>query len=339
MTKTYDNHRTLIICLLIALILHLLLSLTLFVKFDTSKTKELLAQKDSSSLKPAPSAPVFMYDEEEPQPVQKTSDTKLMPSNTNQEQPEQTKFQKKENKRTTEAKLKSQKIKDEVDQAEKLLQPIEIDKPQEMRDKIKIIEEKSKEIRNKIDNIAQQQEKTQNTNLSEHSTIENAKRLIQSDQAIKALPKLANLTQGFINYMREEGNNQFLERKGNSDKIDPHEAKLISYYNKIISFFHRASRTTTNEFSQIVERYVSMNSGAIKIEVGIKLIINKNGSLADIILMQNSGFRAYDNYIMKTFESAAPFPPVPDHLSKDELVFPLMIYTPLEKPGFSLRIG
>jgi hypothetical protein len=348
MTKTYGNDRTLIICLLIALILHLFLALTLFIKFDDSN-KVPPFTKNIPNLKPE-SAPVVFYEEEkEPEPkkdIQKISN--LRPNSSNSKTKEQD--DKKEPQEKIDQLQKKDLIKKEIEAAEKLLKPIEIDEKPKPRltERAKLIEEQSKKLREKIDahkNIQPKEIKeppkkpTLNIDKKhkESSTIAHASRLIQSDQSM--LPKLANLTKGFINYMKEEGNNQFLERKGDSDKIDPHEAKLISYYNKIISFFHKASRPKMMEFNRVIEAYISRNSGSLKIEVGIKLIINKDGSLADIILMHNSGFNAYDNYIIKTFEDAAPFPPVPDHLSKDEFIFPIIIYTPLDRPGFSLRIG
>ena len=82
-----------------------------------------------------------------------------------------------------------------------------------------------------------------------------------------------------------------------------------------------------------------MNPSAIRIEVGLKLIIRKDGTLEDVIVVYRSGYSDYDRHIIRIFENAAPFPPVPDHISKTELAFPIAIYTPLERPIFSLNIG
>lgn len=365
MTKTYDNNKTLLICLIIALLLHILVSLSLFIKHENStnsslekkqetidKLKELLSQKQEiSSLKPSPySAPVVYYDEDElqePQPQQ-------------QQQPEkqETKTQEQE-KQIVKAEIKEPKpIEKEIKAVEKPVEKLK-EKKQEittkkntLQDRVKIIEQKTEELKKKIAQKVEQAKKAQaqkkpaakpvtKKEVSNEPKIMNAKISAQPRQQTSAayVPNLANLTQSFVQYMNEEGNNQFLERKGNSDKFNPHEAKMVSYYNKVISFFHRCARPQLSTFSNLVENYMSLNPGAGKIEVGLKLIINKDGSLAEIMLTQNSGFNPYDNHIIKIFQEAAPFPPVPDHLSKDELIFPINIYTPLERQGFTLRIG
>src|SRR3990167_463766 len=335
MTNTYNSNRTLIICLIIALILHLLVSLTLFIRFKEEsneanleefiRLKELLdAKNEVSSLKPSPfAAPVVFYDEDDEEaPQQPTKETKPQIETNIRE------TAKKIEKKSQEI---HKKIKEKIEQ-----------KRSAIEDRVAI--EKMPNL--ETVEISEPEIKAEEINLEEFipqietKPLSASEKLIESRRktSVAAASQLAKITQGFVNYMKEEGNNQFLERQGNG-KFDPHEAKLISYYNKVISFFHKAARMNNSTFNDIVSRFVNMNPSVRRIEVGLKLIIKKDGRLEDVIVVYRSGYDDYDRHIIRTFENAAPFPPVPDHISKDELAFPIAIYTPLERPIFSLNIG
>ena len=343
MTNTYNSNRTLIICLIIALILHLLVSLTLFIKFqaknsdqtkpeELTRLKELLdPKKEVSSLKPSPfAAPVVFYDEDDEEAPQEPT---------------------KEVKPQIEAKVKS-KVETNIQKTVKNIEKKSKEIQKKIKEKIKKSDPKSEKLvietmpNLETVEISEPEIKAEEINIEEFvpqietKPLSAAEKLIESRRktSVEAASQLAKITQGFVNYMKEEGNNQFLERQGNG-KFDPHEAKLISYYNKIISFFHKAARMNNSTFNDIVSRFVNMNPSVRRIEVGLKLIIKKDGRLEDVIVVYRSGYDDYDRHIIRTFENAAPFPPVPDHISKDELAFPIAIYTPLERPIFSLNIG
>lgn len=129
--------------------------------------------------------------------------------------------------------------------------------------------------------------------------------------------------------MNEEGNNPYLERNGSKDgKIDFEEANLLRYFNKLIDFFHNASEPFSDQIQKLILRYLEKHKDEGRIAGYYRLIIGPKGELEDIRVINESGLKEYDRMIVEQFKRAAPFPPIPKHLKKDKVVFPITIYTP-----------
>ena len=146
-------------------------------------------------------------------------------------------------------------------------------------------------------------------------------------------PKLKNVIEGFTKFMNEEGNNAHLERRGsNNGTLNYEEAKLISYFNKIIEFFKSAQETYPEFLIQAITNYARKNPFALKLQTYFKLVISSDGKLKSISIIEKSGVPEYDDFLSAQFQHAAPYPPVPKHLNKDEIIFPIGVYTLLKAP-------
>lgn len=146
-------------------------------------------------------------------------------------------------------------------------------------------------------------------------------------------PKLKNVIEGFTKFMNEEGNNAHLERRGsNNGTLNFEEAKLISYFNKIIEFFKSAQETYPEFLIQAITNYARKNPFALKLQTYFKLVISNDGKLKSISIVEKSGVPEYDDFLSAQFQHAAPYPPVPKHLNKDEIIFPIGVYTLLKAP-------
>ena len=55
-------------------------------------------------------------------------------------------------------------------------------------------------------------------------------------------------------------------------------------------------------------------------KVAMKFTINKDGTLADISVLNSSGYRVLDDSIVQAISLAAPFSPLPKEMSKEKLV-------------------
>jgi protein TonB len=53
--------------------------------------------------------------------------------------------------------------------------------------------------------------------------------------------------------------------------------------------------------------------------VYVSFLLNKNGSLSDVVLRQSSGFGILDRSALSSVQNAAPFPPLPLELKKETL--------------------
>jgi len=68
------------------------------------------------------------------------------------------------------------------------------------------------------------------------------------------------------------------------------------------------------------------------------LVITRNGTIVDRMLVESSGNPAYDKAMMQTLEAASPLPPLPETYRGDYFQAPLRFNAPLNLME-SLKIG
>ncbi|KKQ33576.1 MAG: TonB protein [candidate division TM6 bacterium GW2011_GWF2_37_49] len=121
----------------------------------------------------------------------------------------------------------------------------------------------------------------------------------------KTSKNLIQLTKGYIEKWRGESGTDPIDRDGDPNKRPSfEELKYISYESKINwclqaswkdNFAHRQS--------------IHMSEGKAVIE----FTIDESGKLLSTKMLQSSGYREVDSAIIKNFEFASPFPPLPKH--------------------------
>ena len=141
----------------------------------------------------------------------------------------------------------------------------------------------------------------------------------QKEDAAPVTKKLtfADLALGFIQTIKNEGQD-LLERKGNENiRPDLEEMKLISYKQKVVWFIQNAFRIRYNEEPSHPESIVKCYTF---------LMLDGEGNIINVQLVYSTGVTEFDKYYLDVLKSAAPFPPIPQHIKKP-FVFPFtMIY-------------
>lgn len=116
---------------------------------------------------------------------------------------------------------------------------------------------------------------------------------------------LIKLTKGYIEKLRGESGTDQIDRDGDPNKRPSfEELKYISYESKI-NWCLQASWKDNFAHSQVLH----FNEGKAVIE----FTIDEKGKLLSTKMLQSSGYHEVDSAIMKNFEFASPFPPLPKH--------------------------
>ncbi len=136
----------------------------------------------------------------------------------------------------------------------------------------------------------------------------------------------ADLARGFIQTIKNEGQD-LLERKGNENiRPDLEEMKLISYKQKVVWFIQNAFRIRCYEEPPHPESIVKCYT---------LLMLDGEGNIINVQLVYSTGVTEFDRYYLDVLKSAAPFPPIPQHIKKP-FVFPFtMIYYTRNNPTTS----
>lgn len=138
----------------------------------------------------------------------------------------------------------------------------------------------------------------------------------------------ADLAKGFIQTIKNEGED-FFERKGNENiRPDLEEMKLISYKQKVVWFIQNAFRICYDQEPFHPETIVKCCT---------IMALNDDGTIRNLQLVYSTGVQAFDTYYLQSIKSAAPFPPIPQHIKKP-FVFPFtMVYYTRPKNMAALR--
>ena len=141
----------------------------------------------------------------------------------------------------------------------------------------------------------------------------------QTEDAAPITKKLtfADLARGFIQTIKNEGED-LCERKGNENiRPDLEEMKLLSYKQKVVWFIQNEFRIRGDEEpphpESIVKCYTIMK-------------LDGDGNIIKLELASSTGVERFDTYYLDVLKSAAPFPPLPQHIRKP-FIFPFtMVY-------------
>lgn len=127
----------------------------------------------------------------------------------------------------------------------------------------------------------------------------------------------ADLASGFIQTIKNEGQD-LLEREGNENiRPDLEEMKLISYKQKVVWFIQNEFRIRSQEEPPHPEAIVKCPT---------LMMLDEDGKIISLQLVYSTDVPAFDRYYLDVLKSAAPYPPVPQHIKKP-FVFPFtMIY-------------
>lgn len=145
-------------------------------------------------------------------------------------------------------------------------------------------------------------------------------------QKTQQKPKRKNiiaLTKGFLENLKDEGND-LLERKGDDSKRPSFEEyKYLSYEARIN--WHLQAAWKRSHGTQ--EKFISGKAV-------IDLIIDQNGNLLNVTLLQSSGSQKLDGMIIENTKQAAPFPPLPKHFNTTTYKTERIIHVSAHRFGF-----
>ena len=120
---------------------------------------------------------------------------------------------------------------------------------------------------------------------------------------IKPKKSIIGMTTGFIENLKQKGND-WLERDGDKNvRPDYEDLKYISYEESIQWHLQQSRNTNFSKNKIFSNNHVSR----------IHFIIDKDGNLYDIKLIETSGDSNLDDEWIKVIKLAAPFPPIPQH--------------------------
>lgn len=139
----------------------------------------------------------------------------------------------------------------------------------------------------------------------------------------------ADLAQGFIENIKNEGND-WLERQGDPNKRpDQEDLKKISYMQKIIWYMQNEWKIEQDK----IEHQITTN-----LIVTVLITIKQDGHLASVKIVHPSGNAVYDQFMIDGIKRASPYPPVPRYLNTSAFDLELSIYcTQQQKPNAQLQ--
>ncbi len=173
-------------------------------------------------------------------------------------------------------------------------------KVQDVREIKKKITERIKEIEKKQAQIAQEQAQEQVRERDAHAShvIRPRKKQIPQKKSIIAL------TKGFLENQVQKGDD-WLERKGDDNKRPSFEEL------KYLSYEQRVNWQLQAAWKQCYQH--KMLDPAMQGKAVVDFVLNENGDLLSLNLLQSSGKKELDDIILENIRRAAPFAPLPKH--------------------------
>ena len=329
--------------LLLAFLLHLLMLLLFFILpvyqkkqkapeivITPDQLPDFLPEKEVARLKPRSSsfgAPIVMLDE----PAFVDEETEDADSQDIRELPEEN--------------LSQEFVHDAIAENEsKAYQAIHKEPEESLKDTQPLlpsfVPEKAQENRHLKDEATQKSSITKNSQEqapivrhTQPSAIQQLTRTQQGTQSIEGAPikkelTLADLAKGFLNSIKQEGQD-WLERDGNDNiRPDKEELKFLSYKRKVAWFIQNAMRTEREEFQ--VEHFQ-------KLVTTIQMTVDKEGNLIYHKMIKSSGNYVFDAIVMRCTKEAAPYPPLPERFNMTEFPMYWSIYTYAGPQGPSMN--
>lgn len=139
-----------------------------------------------------------------------------------------------------------------------------------------------------------------------------------SAEATKGKPlTLAQLTQGFLNHMKDEGTHAIHMLGKRSGRPSDEQIKYERYLQKLSWCLQNSCNIHNHNFPASAR-------GDDKLHV--LLALNKDGSLKQCLISKTSGNRELDNFTLFLFKDASTsFPPVPQYLPHDPFTITYVI--------------
>lgn len=120
----------------------------------------------------------------------------------------------------------------------------------------------------------------------------------------------ADIANGFLDTIRDEGGFDFVSRDGDeSIRPDHEEMKYLSYHQKVAWHIQNSWRRYMN----LVDDKIPDNANIVFL-----LVIDKDGFLKDARIEQSTGYHSLDQLLLRTVKDAGPFPPLPEHFKTDK---------------------
>jgi TonB family protein len=128
----------------------------------------------------------------------------------------------------------------------------------------------------------------------------------QTTVAKKQLPSLAQLTQGFLNQVKNNSNYAVSILSATKGLPSDEQLKYENYLHKLGACLHTALVTNKPSMSFI---------NPTQPRIVVALVINRDGSLRRLGLTESSGDRRLDQYTLSVIKDASTsFPPIPHYL-------------------------
>jgi len=140
----------------------------------------------------------------------------------------------------------------------------------------------------------------------------------------KQLPTLAQLTQGFMNHVKDEGGQHLVSMLGPKKGL-PSEDQI-----KYERYIQKISACITNSFAIHHTKFTL--SSPVEDNTLVFIAINRNGTLYHIALRQSSGNKGLDAFVLSVFRDASlSFPPLPHYLPDNPLTLTCIVPTKTEE--------
>ncbi|MCL4229198.1 TonB C-terminal domain-containing protein [Candidatus Dependentiae bacterium] len=178
---------------------------------------------------------------------------------------------------------------------------------------------------------SRQEQRTPPTKLMRQNKIKSKKVPVQQGSAKqKNGLTLAQLAQGFLQYaQQEEGGDALLEVRGGRDGVPTDEQlKHERYQQKIAWLLQRELQ---------MKPFVASEFPEPPFVVGWELLLNRDGSIHELVLLASSGNPVFDEkYAKIIWAASSSFPPVP-HFFKDD-VYSICFYCRVDAKAKASRI-
>lgn len=215
----------------------------------------------------------------------------------------------------------------------------EVEKPQEKIEEMKSESQTTISINEPAENqvkkaevqkeVAENQEtkKSADAKAMADKQTENAqKQQVQKKQPSQQQKKLslADIAQGLISKLDENSQHYVSSKGGNKGQPTDEQIKYERYIGKLFACMQKSIR--------IHKGNLNLDS-FLEAEVYFQLTLNRNGSLADVHIIQTSGNRTLDEFILFVVRDAASsFPPVPSYLKQSSYPLGFVINPGPSKP-------
>ncbi|HRN78037.1 MAG TPA: TonB C-terminal domain-containing protein [Candidatus Dependentiae bacterium] len=118
---------------------------------------------------------------------------------------------------------------------------------------------------------------------------------------------LAKIAQGFAKHMEQEGDLSIAMAGRSNAKATESQLRVGRFLQKILACVQTSWRTQISKYPL---------SHPIKIDIHFNMVVNKDGTLNNIILTRSSGSPSLDVYVANIIRDASSsFPPIPDYLN------------------------